>query len=65
MLLGDVIWIGWTHRPGLGNWSEAFHLGKKNQKCDFCVLCKELQSSQSQVKLKKKKKPVGKIDNIY
>lgn len=38
---------------------------KRNQKCDLCVLCKELQSSQSQVKSKRKKKIVGKIDKIY
>lgn len=39
MLLGDVIWVGWTHRPGLGNQTEAFHLGKKKSKVWFlCTL---------------------------
>lgn len=38
MFLGDVILVGWTHRPGLGNQSEAFCLGKK-KKSKVWFLC--------------------------
>lgn len=53
MLLGDVILVGWAHRPGLGNQSETFCLGEKKSKVILCTLQRAKISEPGKIEDKK------------